>query len=360
MTDQLIVYSKSPYNAEPSLARLRASYKTPQADFYVRCHGNVPQVSLETFALAVDGLVAKPLRLSMEDLAAFAERSVEAVMQCAGNRRADMHAMRPVSGDPWDAGAIGNAKWSGVSLAEVLDAAGIDRKRARHVAFHALDDCKVDDKRFRYGASIPIEKALSGDVLLANAMNDEPLAPEHGFPLRVVVPGYAGVRSPKWLCRIEVSDRPSDCPIQAADYKMLPPDITSTDNIDWTRGVTINELPVNSAICEPPAHAQLLAGPSTLRGWAMATGRAIPRVDVSVDGGHSWHQAQVESAPSPWSWTFWSSEVELPAGEHELVVRAWDDAGQTQPSSPGDTWNVKGYLSAAWHRVPVSVRRRDH
>ena len=274
-------------------------------------------------------------------------------MQCAGNRRADMHAMRPVSSDPWDAGAIGNAKWFGVSLAEVLHAAGIDLERARHVAFHALNDGDVDGKRFRYGASIPIEKALSGDVLLANPMNDEPLALEHGFPLRVVVPGYAGVRSPKWLCRIELREQPSDCPIQAEDYKLLPPDITSTDGIDWARGVTINDLPVASAICEPPAQAQLRAGPTMLRGWAVATGRAIPRIHVSIDDGRSSHQAKAESAPSPWSWTFWALKVELPVGEHELVVRAWDDAGQTQPLSPDDTWNVKGYLSAAWHRVIV-------
>ena len=355
MTDQLIVHSKSPYNAEPPLAQLRASYVTAQTDFYVRSHGNVPQISLETFTLVVDGLVGKPLQLSMENLAGFAEQNIEAVMQCAGNRRADMQAVRPVSGDPWDAGAIGNAKWSGVSLAEVLDAPGIDRERARHVAFHALDDCDVDGKQFRYAASIPIEKALSGDVLLATAMNDEPLAPEHGFPLRVVVPGYAGVRSPKWLCRIEVREQPSDCPIQAEDYKLLPPYITSTDAIDWARGVTINDLPVNSAICEPPAYAKLPPGTATLRGWAMATGRAVARVDASIDGGRSWHQAKIESAASPWAWTFWSIEVELSKGEHELVVRAWDDAGQTQPASPDDTWNVKGYLSAAWHRVRVPV-----
>ena len=180
--------------------------------------------------------------------------------------------------------------------------------------------------------------------------------PSTAFRLRVVVPGFAGARSPKWLASITVRDTPSDNPIQAEDYKLLPPDIEKVEDIDWSRGVTIEALPVNSAICEPAPHAELKPGPTMMRGWAVATDRDIARVDVSIDGGRSWRQADLASDPSPWSWTFWSLEVELPAGEHELVVRAWDAAGQTQPASPDETWNVKGYLSAAWHRVPVVVR----
>lgn len=351
----LIVHSSKPYNAEPTLARLRENHLTAQRDFYVRSHGSIPAIDVERFALVVDGLCDRPLRLAMKDIRGFEERSVEAVMQCAGNRRADMLRVRPVAGDPWDAGAIGNARWTGIVLADVLDAAGVDLDAGRHVAFHALDDCEVDGKRFRYAASIPMDKALSRDVLLAFAMNDEPLAPEHGFPLRVVVPGYAGVRSPKWLSRIEVRATPSDCPIQSEDYKVLPPDILAVEEIDWARGVTINELPVNSAICEPAAHAELEPGPCTLRGWAMASGRAVARVDVSIDAGRSWRQATIESDSAQWSWAFWSCEFDLPVGEHELVVRAWDSAGQTQPSLADDTWNVKGYLSASWHRVPIRV-----
>ena len=354
--DRLIVHSTSPYNAEPKLSCLRERFVTAQSDFYVRSHGDIPAIDADAFALVVDGLVAKPTTLSLAALKGFPPHTVEAVMQCAGNRRADMLRVRPVSGDPWGPGAIGNARWTGVRLADVLAAAGVRDAAGLHVAFACLDACDVDGKRFLYEASIPIAKAMSREVLLAYAMNDEPLAPEHGFPLRVVTPGYAGVRSPKWLCRIEVREKPSDCPIQSEDYKLLPPDITSTDDIDWRRGTTINGLPVNSAICEPPSHAELGVGPTALRGWAIATERAVSRVDVSIDGGRTWRQAIIESATSAWSWTFWSLEVELPVGEHELVVRAWDSAGQTQPSSPDDTWNIKGYLSTAWHRVPVVAR----
>ncbi len=352
-----IIHSQEPYNAEPPLDRLRAALVTAQADFYVRSHGNVPELDARTHRLTVCGRVATPLDLSMGDLRErFAEASVQAVMQCAGNRRADLRRVRPVTGDPWAPGAIGNAQWTGVRLADVLRAAGAETDAELHVAFSALDECDVDDEHFRYGASIPMTKAMSRDVLLADFMNGEPLEPRHGFPLRVVVPGFAGVRSPKWLARIEVRETPADCPIQATDYKLLPPDIQSPDDIDWSRGIVINELPVNSAICEPATHATLAAGVVTVRGYATATARAIVRVDVSGDGGRSWRQARLETdATTPWSWTFWETEVEVSPGEHELAVRAWDEAGQTQPATSDDVWNIKGYLSTAWHRVPVTV-----
>ena len=143
--------------------------------------------------------------------------------------------------------------------------------------------------------------------------------------------------------------------MQAADYKLYPPHV-SKETADPAGGVTINAMPLNSAICEPAPHARLAPGPALVRGYATATGRAVVRVDVSPDGGRSWTQAVLEDHPdTPWSWTFWHATLELPKGEHELAVRAWDEAGQTQPASPDDTWNFKGYLSAAWHRVVVTI-----
>lgn len=352
----LIVHSEEPFNAEPPTAQLRASFVTPVDGFYVRSHGVIPVIDAMTHRLHVIGRVATELHLSLDELRTrFAERTVMVTMQCAGNRRADMQRVRPTLGDPWAPGAVGNAAWTGVALADVLRAAGADADPAFHVAFDCADECHVDGRVFHYGASIPMHKALGPEVLLAYDMNGVALTAKHGAPLRLVVPGYAGVRSPKWLHTITVQDAPSSNLIQADDYKLFPPHVTK-ETADPARGITINGLPLNSAICEPAPHAHLPAGPIILRGYATATERAVMRVDVSMDGGRNWTQAEIEDhAGGPWSWTFWHATLDLPRGEHELAVRAWDDAGQTQPAQPDETWNYKGYLSAAWHRVSVLV-----
>ncbi len=352
----LIVHSKAPFNAEPPLDRLRAAYITPQHSFYVRSHGAIPVLDPAGHRLRVEGLVATPIVLSVEDLRTrFPVRTVTATLQCAGNRRADLQRVRPVSGDPWAAGAIGTAAWTGAALADVLRAAGADETATGYVAFACADECSLDGKTFQFGASIPMAKAIAPEVLLAYAMNGEPLDAEHGAPLRVVVPGYAGVRSPKWVHTVTVQDRPSDNPMQADDYKLFPPHVTRATS-DPRHGLTIDAMPVNSAICEPASHARLAAGPTTIRGYAMASDRSIARVDVSGDGGRTWQQAELDGNPgAPWAWTFWTATLELPPGEHELTVRAWDSAGQTQPALPDDTWNFKGYLSTAWHRIDVVV-----
>ena len=355
-SDDLIVHSKAPYNAEPPLDRLRAAFVTPQQLLYVRSHGDIPEVNAASHRISVEGLVSQPFSFSVDELRhRFAAHTVQAVMQCAGNRRADMRLVRPVSGDPWAGGAIGHAAWTGVALCDVLGAAGCRDGETLHVAFEALDIAKTAKGKAPYGVSIPLPKALTADVLLAYAMNGEDLAPEHGFPLRVVVPGFAGVRSPKWLARIVVQDAPSGAFQQAEDYKLFPPDLREATQ-DLARGVTINEMPLNSAICVPSPSAKVKAGKVALRGYATATDRAVTRVDLSADGGRSWCQAEIEPHDaSRWSWTFWNATLDLPPGEHELVVRAWDAAGQTQPSMPDDTWNFKGYLSAGWHRVRVTA-----
>ena len=353
----LIVHSTNPLNAEPPLDRLRASFTTEARYFYVRSHGATPHLDETNHRLSVNGLVSTPLDLGVAELRArFPAQTVPATLQCAGNRRADMQPVRPTTGDPWAPGAIGNAAWTGVSLAALLRAAGVVDDPVLHVAFASADIVEMPGEgRFRFGVSIPIAKAMSPEVLIAWAMNGEALAPQHGYPLRAIVPGYAGVRSAKWLTAITVAKAPSDNHMQARDYRLLPADITA-DTVNWNDGIVINEMPLNSAICEPRAHAMLEAGEHRVRGYATATARRIARVDVSADGGRSWRQAELEQRDdAPWSWTFWEVALDLATGEHELVVRAWDQAGQTQPSQPDDTWNFKGYLSTAWHRVRVLV-----
>jgi sulfite oxidase len=350
----LIVHSTEPFNAEPYPQSLVASYITPQSIFYVRSHGDIPQIEGGSYRLAVSGLVKRPLDLSMELLRhEFPRRTVTAVMQCAGNRRGELLQVGQVAGDPWSIGAIGNARWTGVALADVLRAAGAEDGANLHVAFACHDQCEGESGSYRYGVSIPMAKAMSPEVLLAFEMNGEALAPEHGFPLRAVVPGFAGVRSAKWLSSITVRDLPSDAPPQAHDYKLFPPDIRQ-DTAGRATGITINEMPLNAAIGEPRAFPDLEAGAVVLRGWAVASARQVARVDVSLNGGRTWQQAELEhDLTAPWGWTLWRLQADLPPGEHELAVRAWDSAGQTQPASPDDTWNWKGYLNASWHRLRV-------
>ena len=352
---EMIVHGTSPFNAEPPMARLRDSYLTPPDLLYVRSHGAIPKLDGASHRVRVEGRVSRPAALSLADVERLAPRTVRAVLQCAGNRRADLQAVRPVTGDPWAGGAVGCVDWTGATLADVLEAAGAETREGLHVAFTCADPCKTDHGEAPYGVSIPMTKALDPDTLVAYAMNGAPLAAEHGFPLRLVTPGWAGVRSPKWLDVVAVQDAPSSAYQQEHDYKLFPPDM-GPDTEDPARGITIEAMPLNAAIAEPAPGAVLRPGPVSVKGYAVASDRPVVRVDLSSDGGRNWRQAEIEDhGRGRWAWTFWTGTLDLRPGRYEICVRAWDGAGQTQPASPDETWNFKGYLSAAWHRVSVSV-----
>ena len=240
----------------------------------------------EQTRLRVGGKVATPLDLSLDELRhSFAHHTVTATLQCAGNRRADLQAVGKTYGDPWASGAIGTADWTGLRLADLLAAVGAEAG-AQHVAFHSHDMVTEEGETFAYAVSIPRAKAAAPEVLLAWAMNGEALTPEHGAPLRAVVPGYAGVRSAKWLTQVTLEAAPVDCPMQHSSYKLFPSHVTA-ETVDWTQGLTINAMPLNSAICTPEA-GSVPAGPVAVRGWAFASGRMVARVDVSVGGRQRW------------------------------------------------------------------------
>lgn len=302
----LIVHSAQPLNAEPPLDRLRSAFITRTSDFYIRSHGNIPKIDANSHKVLVTGKVKETLNFSVADLKVhFTPTTLTAAMQCAGNRRADLQRVCLTSGEPWSAGAIGNAEWTGLPLIEILRLAGVEEDHTFHVSFQALDFAENEDTDDApFSVSIPLLKAMSGDVLLAWAMNGEALKPEHGAPLRIVVPGYAGVRSAKWVGEIRVQDKPSDAIQQKRDYLLFPPHVRK-ETQDLSKGMPITEMPLNAAICEPQQGATLGKGKTTIRGYAIATDRAIARIDVSINGGRDWKQAAIEDhGNARWSWTF--------------------------------------------------------
>jgi sulfite oxidase len=352
-----IVRQADPLNGGPPLSDLAAAQRTPVERFFVRSHGAIPEASAESWRLRISGLVRQEIELSMQDLSSnFRRHSVVAALECAGNRRSELIAVAPTPGElEWHAEAIGNAAWSGWSLAEVLAAAG-PLPEARHVEFLGIDETERLGRRFTFGGSVPIEKALAREVLLADAMNGEDLAPAHGFPLRAVVPGYLGARSVKWLAEIRLRAEPSENYFQAHAYRLFPPWINPT-NVVWENGLMLGEMPVTSVFSTPAPGAVLAAGEVEVGGYAyVGGGRGIERVDLSTDGGRTWRAADLGVDEGSWSWRLFSARLNLEPGEHELVVRAFDRSAQTQPRDAAEVWNFKGYANNAWHRVRVTVR----
>ncbi|XP_059186046.1 sulfite oxidase, mitochondrial [Centropristis striata] len=374
----LRINNLKPFNAEPPPELLSDSYITPSAIFFKRNHLPVPQVDPASYRLQVEGLPRGVLTMSLEDLKTrFPKHTVTATLQCAGNRRSEMNKVKLVKGLNWGIAAISNAKWSGARLRDVLLAAGYGpdvAKWAVHVQFEGLDK---DVTGTTYGASIPLRKAVSeeGDVLLAYEMNGEDLPADHGYPVRVVVPGTVGARNVKWLGKIIVSAEESSSHWQQNDYKGFSP-MTDWDTVDFKSAPAIQELPIQSAITVPADGAVVdrSLNEVTVKGYAWSGGgREVVRVDVSLDGGKTWQVAQLRtsdkeqaSEPSPppgqaWAWKLWEVTAPLPAEaqELEIVCKAVDNSYNMQPDTVPPIWNLRGVLSNAWHRVTVKIREDE-
>ncbi|XP_037078135.1 sulfite oxidase, mitochondrial-like [Pollicipes pollicipes] len=362
--------ARTPFNAEPPPALLADNFLTPNDLFYVRNHLPVPTVEPATYELEVDGLGVRGLSLSLDQLKKnFKPVTVTATIMCAGNRRSEMSAVKAVRGLSWGHAAVGNATWTGARLSDVLRAAGLEGDAAapgRHVCFEGLD---TDPSNTPYGASVPLEVATDPrrDIILAYEMNGQPLSRDHGFPVRAIVPGVVGARNVKWLGRISVSAEESTSHWQRSDYKGFNPSV-DWDTVDFSKAPAIQELPVNSAICWPASGdtVKVKDGTVALKGYAWSGGgRRVVRVDVSADGGATWHEACLTAteptAPAGrcWSWCLWSGRVPVPAGAQtaQLWVKATDASYNTQPESVKNIWNLRGVLSNAYHRVDVKLKR---
>ena len=345
----MIVHEVEPFNAETGHAAL-AEPITATNGFYVRSHGEVPDIDPGSWRLRVVGSVERELDLSLATLReAFQQREVTATLQCAGNRRAGLIATRDIPGEaPWGPGATGTATWTGVALADVLSLAG-PHAQAQHVGFLGADDCPEATPAQQFGGSVPLDKASRREVLLVWAMNGEPLSAVHGAPVRVVVPGYIGARSVKWLEQIEVRPDPWPGYFQDVVYRLLPEHGTPGPGA----GMPLGLVALNSDVVSPTAGETVPAGRTDVRGYAFAGGeRFVTRVDVSVDGG-PWTQAELLEDLGPWAWRHWHATVDLAPGDHEIAVRAWDSSAATQPESEAALWNPKGYVNNAQPRIRV-------
>jgi sulfite oxidase len=325
---------------------------TPGDRMFIRNNLLTPAVDIDKHRLTITGLVDKQLSWSVYELAkAFTSVSVVGMLECAGSGRSNYQPR--ASGTPWGAtGGMGCPKWGGVRLADVLKAAGL-KPGAAHVAGQGVDPGMVPTAA-PVIRSIPVAKAMDDNTLIAWAMNDQPLPFVHGYPLRLVVPGWVGSASTKWLSTLTVLDAPFKGTYMNSSYVMprnpvqpgekMPADTVSTEA--W---------PVKSIITSPGPNGRAKAGQTlNVRGRAWVGEGSIDRVEISTDEGKTWERATLARQGDKYAWRRFEAQVPLRnAGYATILARAWDDRGNVQPAQP--KWNPLGYFWNGWHRVGVVV-----
>ena len=326
---------------------------TPIGLHYLLIHFDIPQVDAAAYELVVGGHVRKTLRLSLDDLKARPAKTLAVTLECAGNGRART-SPRPLS-QPWLGEAVGTAEWTGTSLAALLEDAGL-RDGAVDVVFTGLDRGVQGGVDQLYERSLSIADASHDEVLLAYAINGQPLPPQHGFPLRLVVPGWYGMTHVKWLRSITVLDRAFDGYQQAAAYHFR--------TVEGDRGAPVTRM-LPRALMVPPGVPDFMSRtrfvePSrqSIEGRAWSGMGAIAAVELSCDGGATWSRAELEDEISPYAWRGWRCTWDATEpGEYELCVRASDTAGNVQPLD--QRWNFEGVQNNAVQRVRVIVGGAD-
>jgi DMSO/TMAO reductase YedYZ molybdopterin-dependent catalytic subunit len=349
--DQFAVHGTS---AETRWSALRGTvYHTPNRLFFVRNHTATPLINADEWRLVVwgSGLRGGPAEFTLDDLKSMPATVRCAFLECAGNGRGFFASQQGerATGTAWQLGAVGSARWRGVRLAEVLRRAGL-APHAVDVQPRGLDEEVIGGDGTSLGRvrrPMPLAKALD-DVLLAYEMNGEPLPPDHGHPVRVLVPSWAGIASVKWVGDIEVSAEPLCSPWNTGLYRLFGPDYPPEGSPPLTRQTLKSafELPWPATLASGVTHR--LTG----RSWSGAGG--IAHVEVSTDGGGSWRPARLYDAPRENGWARWSAEWTPPApGSAELLARATDTSGATQPD--WTVYNEQGYLFGAVVRHPVTI-----
>ncbi|GAB7351446.1 hypothetical protein MBLNU459_g2110t1 [Dothideomycetes sp. NU459] len=356
-----------PYNGEPPRRRLVETEITRNEDFFVRNHGGVPEIDASKYSLEIEGLVNNPQTLTLADLQnekLFPRQTNVVSLQCSGTRRIEQIREYPGDGDelinaPWSEGAIGTARWTGVSLKKVIKFCGGLKNNGEglHLEMFGADSYFKKGKVYNYVVSVPWRKVKVNEVLLAWEMNGKPLPRIHGYPLRCVVFGYIGARSCKWLTKIRAIEGASLAPVQMKEYLYYTPQV-GKQNAAYSNGFSIQDMPVSSAIMSPVDQDQIIHdGKIKLRGWAYSGGGSWPiRVEVSGDGGSIWYEVPYENLTTKYyhAWRLW--EIELPVdaeGWLEFCVRTWDSSMNTQPTFVRSAWNWDLHVTSSCHRIKI-------
>jgi DMSO/TMAO reductase YedYZ molybdopterin-dependent catalytic subunit len=346
----LIPRQKNPDNLEFPFATLD-SFITPNEKFYVRNHFEQPKIDAHSWRLKIEGAVKRELELTFDDLRKLPARTVTATLECAGNCRAFLEPR--MKGVPWQLGAVGNAQWTGVPLAALLERAGL-HDSAMEVILEGADagEITADIKpagKIQFSRSLPLAKARSPEVLLAYRMNGVDLPPAHGFPLRAIVPGWYGVASIKWLQRMIVNPRPFNGYFQSIDYSFF-----NKEKNGLARVVPITELQVKAQIARPTSGEIIKADCDyRIRGAAWTGEAEIAKVDVSTDGGKSWREAKLQGDSMQNAWRLWEHTWRTPGkeGKVRIMARATDSRGRVQPLERDP--NRRNYMVS--HVLPVDV-----
>jgi DMSO/TMAO reductase YedYZ molybdopterin-dependent catalytic subunit len=322
---------------------------TPLGLHYLLIHFDIPVVDPATWRLEISGAVDRPLSLSLDQIRTRPARTLAVTLECAGNGRA---LLEPRSqSQPWLLEAVGTAEWTGTPLAPLLAAAG-PRAAGNEVVFTGFDRGIQGEVEHDYARSLPLDEAMREDVLLAYEVDGVPLPPQHGFPLRLIVPGWYGMTHVKWLRSIDIVDEPFTGWQQTVAYHLR--------ESEGEQGTPVTRIRPR-ALMAPPGIPDFLSrtrhveeGPTTLAGRAWSGFAPITRVDVSIDGGLTWQEASLDEPLGEFAWRGWSYTWRAEPGEAELCCRAVDAAGNAQPVEP--EWNYDGFANNAVQRVPVVVR----
>lgn len=326
------------------------SWITPVPHFYVRNHMFEPEkIDVSQWKLTVGGEVERPVTLTLADLARLNRHSVVNTLECAGNGRAFQTPKVP--GIQWQRGAVGNARFIGPRLADVLERAGV-KPSGKHVMFRGLD--QVPGNVPPFVRSIPIEKALDSDTLIATQMNGALLTNHHGFPARALVPGWVGAASCKWLTEIKVLDKEFEGNFMKPGYRYPNHPVATGGSVNPDDTHPLTALTVKSIIAEPTDGSKLGRSSVRIHGAAWSGEADVVKVEVSTDGGQTWNVAALGKERSHYAWRLWSYEWQPPkSAEYVIMSRATDSQGRVQPETAD--WNPSGYLYNAIDRVNVHV-----